>query len=185
MQNNSSKTHPLHAAELDNLLIAYVITGLLFMLLPGTFLGVWNLISISSEHSLSSLSASWIQAHGHAQIFGWIGTFIIGIGYYSLSKMGTIAPFAVYRGWVSWCLWTCGVILRWVANISLWNWRVLLPFSAAVELTAFLIFFFTVSRHRSSGGPRHLEVWTTLVIGSTVGFLILLLLKQRPLSIWR
>lgn len=170
-------TQPLREAELQNLLIAYVITGLLFMLLPGTFLGVWNLISISSEHSLSSLSASWIQAHGHAQIFGWIGTFIIGIGYYSLSKMGAIEPFAVSRGWLSWGLWTCGVALRWVANISLWNWRVLLPLSAGAELAAFLIFFLTVSRHRSGGPGRRIEVWVMLVIASTVGFLILLVLN--------
>lgn len=168
---------PLREAELQNLLKAYVITGLLFMLLPGTFLGVWNLISISSEHSLSSLSASWIQAHGHAQIFGWIGTFIIGIGYYSLSRMGAIAPFAVSWGWLSWGLWTCGVALRWVANISLWNWRILLPLSAGAELAAFLIFFFTVSRHRSSGAGRRIEVWMMLVIASTVGFLILLVLN--------
>src|SRR3954468_13066394 len=97
-----STAPPAREIQLQNLLVAYVTAGLLFMLLPGTFLGVWNLISISSEHSVSSLSASWIQAHGHAQIFGWIGTFIIGIGYYALSKMGTIAPFAVSRGWLSW-----------------------------------------------------------------------------------
>ena len=36
-----------------------------------------------------------INAHGHAQIFGWIGTFVIGIGYYSLSKMGGLMPVAV------------------------------------------------------------------------------------------
>ncbi len=161
--------------ELQHLLTAYVITGLGFMLLPGTFLGVWNLISISSEHSLSALSAPWIQAHGHAQIFGWIGTFIIGIGYYIKVKMGAIAPFAVGRGWMSWCLWTCGVTLRWAANISLWNWRILLPLSAALELAAFLIFFRTVSGHRSSGS--RIETWMILVIASTVGFLVLLLLN--------
>src|SRR6185437_7084140 len=94
-----------HAGVLDRLLMAYVASGLLFMLLPGTFLGVWNLLSISSEHSLSTLLPAWLQAHGHAQIFGWIGTFIIGIGYYSLTKMGAIAPFAPRRGWISWALW--------------------------------------------------------------------------------
>src|SRR5690606_18896814 len=73
--------------QLQRVLIAYVVAGLLFMLLPGTFLGVWNLISISSHHDLETLSPAWIQAHGHAQIFGWIGTFILGIGFYSLSKM--------------------------------------------------------------------------------------------------
>ncbi|HSP70674.1 MAG TPA: hypothetical protein VLN48_23265 [Bryobacteraceae bacterium] len=159
-----------------------MITGLLFMLLPGTFLGVWNLISISSQKGLSSLSASWLQAHGHAQIFGWIGTFIIGIGYYSLSKMGTIAPFALSRGWLSWCLWTCGVALRWVANVSLWNWRILLPLSAGAELAAFLIFFVTVSTHRSGGERRRIEAWMVLVIASTVGFLILLLLNAATVA---
>ena len=80
---------------LQRLLTTYVFTGLLFLLLPGTFLGVWNLISISGRHSLAGLSPSWLQAHGHAQIFGWLGTFIIGIGYYSLSKMGRLMPFAL------------------------------------------------------------------------------------------
>ncbi|HEV2688323.1 MAG TPA: NnrS family protein, partial [Bryobacteraceae bacterium] len=154
--------------------------------LPGTFLGVWNLISISSQHSVSTLSAAWLQAHGHAQIFGWIGTFVIGIGYYSLSKMGRLAPFAVGRAWMSWGLWTAGLILRWVANVGLWHWRVLLPVSAAAELAAFLVFFMTVSRHKRTpksgmeSAPRErkgMETWMKLVVASTAGFLLLLLVN--------
>src|SRR5579859_5595696 len=70
----------------QRLMMAYAITGLFFMLLPGTFLGVWNLISISGGRG-SAISTSWIQAHGHAQIFGWVGTFILGIGFYSIPKL--------------------------------------------------------------------------------------------------
>ena len=158
------------------------------MFLPGTFLGVWNLISISSEHSVTSLSPAWIQAHGHAQIFGWIGTFIIGIGYFSLSKMGAISSFATSRGWASWILWTAGVSMRWAANVTLWHWRELLPMSALFELAAFLIFFATVSRHKSSGPPtrtqsRRIETWMILVIASTFGFLLLLLFNAG-LAFW-
>jgi hypothetical protein len=163
--------------QLQRLVSIYVVTGLLFMLLPGTLLGVWNLISISSQQSLSSLSASWLQAHGHAQIFGWIGSFVIGIGYYSLSKMGTVLPFAVSRGWLSWGVWTTGLILRWIANVNLWRWRMLLPVSAGFELAAFLIFFLTVSRHKRVGERTPMETWMKLVIASTVGFLILLLVN--------
>jgi hypothetical protein len=65
--------------SLSRLLMLYISTGLVFMLLPGTFLGVWNLLAISSRHAANSVSAGWIQAHGHAQIFGWIGTFILGM----------------------------------------------------------------------------------------------------------
>jgi len=156
-------------------------TGLVFLLLPGTFLGVWNLVSISGRHSLAGLSPAWLQAHGHAQIFGWIGTFIIGIGYYSLTKMGRLKPFAVGRGWTSWALWTAGLTLRWLANVSEWNWRVLLPLSAALQLVAFLIFFVTVSGHKArpgASGRQGIDTWMKLVIASTVAFLLVLLVNQ-------
>src|SRR5215469_862841 len=165
---------------LQRLLAAYVVTGLLFLVLPGTFLGVWNLVSISSQHALGRLAPAWIQAHGHAQIFGWLGTFIIGIGFYSLSKMGGLAPFAARRGWISWICWTCGIVLRWIANVTEREWRVLLPLSAALELSAFAIFFFTVSRHKRSisTGRRPMETWMRVVIVSTVMFLLALVVNQ-------
>ena len=169
--------------QLQQVTAVYVVTGLLFMLLPGTFLGVWNLISISSQHSLATLSAAWLQAHGHAQIFGWIGTFVIGIGFYSLSKMGNLAPFAISRAWMSWALWTVGLILRWIANVELWQWKVLLPVSAGLELAAFLIFFMTVSRHKSGTKRKSIETWMKLVVASTTGFL-LLLLTNLGTTVW-
>src|ERR1035437_7965802 len=58
-----------------------------------------------------------------------------------LSKMGRLMPFTAGRGWASWALWTGGVTLRWVANVSEWNWRLLLPTSAALQLMGFLSFF--------------------------------------------
>ena len=36
---------------LSRLLVAYISTVIAFMLLPGAFLGVWNLISISNQSS--------------------------------------------------------------------------------------------------------------------------------------
>ena len=35
--------------SLSRMLMAYSVTGLVFMLLPGTFLGVWNLNKISNS----------------------------------------------------------------------------------------------------------------------------------------
>jgi hypothetical protein len=166
--------------RLQQLVTAYIIAGLLFMLLPGTFLGVWNLISISAQHTVDTLSPAWLQAHGHAQIFGWLGTFILGIGFYSLSKMANLPSFAVSRGWLSFGLWTAGVSLRWTANITAWEWRLLLPLSAAFELAGFLLFFLTVVRHRpapATGPPRKKDAWMIVVIGSTIAFLATLLVN--------
>lgn len=169
---------PLESARIEvalqRLVTAYVAAGLAFLLLPGTFLGVWNLVSISGRHSLEALPAAWMQAHGHAQIFGWIGTFILGIGYYSLSKMGGTAPASAARGWISFFCWTAGATLRWAANVSLWQWRLLLPLSALLELAAFVLFFATVSRHRKPGAAR-VETWMIAVMASTCAFLLVLL----------
>ena len=48
--------------KLQALVTAYIVTGLFFLLLPGTLLGVWNLISISNRRALDQLSPAWLQA---------------------------------------------------------------------------------------------------------------------------
>jgi hypothetical protein len=151
------------------------------MLLPGTFLGVWNLISISGGRA-SSISTAWIQAHGHAQIFGWIGTFILGIGFYSIPKMtltsGRVQPAS--RGWAAWGLWTSGVLLRWACGFYHLYWRALLPLSALLELGGFLIFLNSVRRHRPAASRTNNErmpVWILSVLAGTAGFGMALLLN--------
>lgn len=158
--------------RLARLLMLYIGSGLFFMLLPGTFLGLWNLFAISSSRAPNSVSPAWIQAHGHAQIFGWIGTFILGIGFYSIPKLRH-TDFGLWVEGVAWSLWTSGVALRWLANVYLWHWRVLLPLSAALELAAFVIFFRTVSGHRPQDSSKSDE-WVFVVIAGTVGLLLAL-----------
>ena len=148
---------------------AYITTGLFFMLIPGTFLGVVNLIEVSAGENAAVVSSAWMQAHGHAQVFGWVGSFILGIGFYSLSLSATGA--STRKAWLTWALWTLGVSLRWLANVYLWQWRILLPMSAVLELAAFVLFVSAVSRHRPAGEPgRGLDLWIRLVISAVIGF---------------
>jgi uncharacterized protein involved in response to NO len=163
-------------ATLSRLPMLYIGTGLIFMLLPGTFLGVWNLLSISTNRAADSVSTAWIQAHGHAQIFGWIGTFILGIGFYSIPKLRRMFGLSVVAA--VWALWTLGVTLRWLSSVYLWQWRFLLPLSALLEVAAFVIFFRTVSGHRpQDSGKTKLDQWVYVVIAGSVGLLLALLIN--------
>ena len=159
----------------QQLVTAFILTGIAFMLLPGTFLGVWNLISISESQSVTTLSPAWIQAHGHAQIFGWIGTFILGIGLYSLQKMQHSAPFPLSRGWICWELWTSGVFLRWTTSVYAWHWRLLLPISALLELSAFVLFRRLLAGRPTTDSKTKSEIWLALVVSSFFGFLAALI----------
>jgi uncharacterized protein involved in response to NO len=164
--------------RLSRLLTVYIATGLMFMLFPGAFLGVWNLLAISSHRAPGSVSAAWVQAHGHAQIFGWIGTFILGIGYYSIPKLRRLDRVALSAAWTTWAAWTFGATLRWFAGVYQWQWRTLLPVSAALELIGFLIFFRSVSRHRpEASDKRSLDKWVLVVIAGASGWLLALLIN--------
>jgi uncharacterized protein involved in response to NO len=160
----------------SRLLIAYVSSGLVFMLLPGTFLGVWNLLQISGRESAGSVSPAWLQAHGHAQVLGWIGSFILGIGFYSLPKMRGATKPAFGAAWACWIMWTVGVAMRWTANVYGWQWRLLLPASAILELAAFVIFFRAVSQHRpEDSGKNRPETWMFVVISASIGLMLTLI----------
>jgi hypothetical protein len=158
---------------MSRLLMAFISTGLVFMLFPGTLLGVWNLLQISGRERGGFISAALLQAHGHAQVFGWIGSFLLGIGFYSIPKLQDRATRVIRAAWVCWALWTAGVAVRWATTVYLWNWRVLVPVGGALELLAFLIFLSIVSQHRPKNSSKEgLDPWVWVVMSATIGFLL-------------
>src|SRR6266567_3753353 len=154
------------------MLRGWILSGLFFMALPGTLMGFSNLMAISSHHGLGALPAEWIQGHGHAQMFGWIGSFILGIGFYSQPGRGRSViklPLTCFG------LWTLGVAMRWTANIYGWHWRWLFPISAGMELVAVLLFVAAASHHKlpeaaanKTAKPR-MELWMVSVLIGTAG----------------
>jgi uncharacterized protein involved in response to NO len=158
----------------QRLVTAFVMSGLVFMLLPGTFLGVWNLLDISQGHGPEAVPQAWLQAHGQAQIFGWIGSFILGIGFYSLTKMNGTKAFPARAGWVAWGLWTTGVFMRWIGGVTDDGWRALLPISAALQLAGFFAFYMSVRRHRPAGTGTKDKAWMRLVACASLAFLVAL-----------
>lgn len=157
-------------AAMSRLLMAFIVAGLVFMLFPGTLLGVWNVMRISTRGG--SISPGWLQAHGHAQVFGWVGSFLLGIGFYSIPKLREPATGVIRGAWVCWAMWTLGVALRWATTVYGWEWRVVLPAAGALEFVAFGIFFAIVSQHTPKDkGNKMLEPWVWVVMSATIGFL--------------
>jgi uncharacterized protein involved in response to NO len=159
-------------SAMSKLLMAFIVAGLVFMLFPGTLLGVWNLLQISGRTRGASISPSWLQAHGHAQVFGWVGSFLLGIGFYSIPRLRDRATGVIRAAWVCWALWTLGVAVRWATTVYSWEWRVLMPAGGILEFAAFCIFFAVVSQHKPKHTGKHtLESWVLVVMSATIGFL--------------
>jgi len=174
MSSSASATptlDPVSRERQKNLMLrAWILSGLFFMALPGTLLGFSNLMAISFSHGISPLPAAWMQGHGHAQVFGWIGSFILGIGFYSQPGK---SRYGARIQELSFILWTLGVALRWCTSIYGWHWKIMLPISAGMELAAYLFFLKSASGHKRqtpSGAHRtKMPIWMISVLVGTAG----------------
>ena len=174
MTNAESSTQAIVARERRRSLMLklWILCGLFFMAFPGTLLGFSNLMAISAHHGMLHLPAAWMEGHGHAQMFGWIGSFILGIGYYSQPARDRKS---LNMQSICFGLWTTGVALRWLANIYAWQWRVLFPVSAGFELIAVLLFLKAASHHKmphadsAKTAKVGMEPWMISVMIGTVG----------------
>jgi hypothetical protein len=170
---------PLPERRLARLLAAFIVTGLFYMALPGTVLGVWNLVGISSQRELAAVPPAWIQAHGHAQFFGWVVTFIIGISLYTLPKFRGSVCRSIPLAWVVWAMWSAGVGLRWLAGVQSAVHRWEFGLAAALEFAAALLLVWLVTPKGSKHKQR--QAWEAPVFAG-LGALVLLLGWQLVLA---
>ncbi len=61
--------------------------GIAVVLTVGATWGAWLLWRIGINHAFFSVSLFQVNAHGHAQIFGWVGLFIMGFAYQAFPRM--------------------------------------------------------------------------------------------------
>ncbi|HOJ72398.1 MAG TPA: DUF1858 domain-containing protein [Phycisphaerae bacterium] len=61
--------------------------GIVLVLTAGATWGAWLLWQIGIRGAFTSISIFQVNAHGHAQIFGWVGLFIMGFAYQAFPRM--------------------------------------------------------------------------------------------------
>jgi hypothetical protein len=140
---------PISPAELarENLYRRFLKAALLFTFSGGAALGAWALIVMGLQGHLGGLGRGVIQVHGHYQLFGWVGLFVVGVAYHILPRL-TAVPLPSYRlaSW-SFTLLTAGTVLRFAQALDPSSVRAaLLLGGALLELLGCVIFAWTVGR---------------------------------------
>ena len=62
----------------------FFISALVTIFTLGCMWGAINLLMIGLEENFHSIDYSWVLAHGHAMVFGFVGLFIMGFSYRAL-----------------------------------------------------------------------------------------------------
>lgn len=94
----------------------FVLASLFIALTVGFGYAAFLAILIGFQFSMGAWWVAMLQAHGHAQLLGWIGLFIIGVSLYFLPRLaGTPLRYPRFPAWILRFLVT-GILLRAVSQ---------------------------------------------------------------------
>ncbi|MBI2954844.1 MAG: NnrS family protein [Chloroflexi bacterium] len=94
----------------------FIIAAIVIALTAGGGLGAINLAAMAVGGAVGTTWLAITQAHGHAQIFGWVGMFIMGVVYYVVPRLK--GRELKSPGLVAASLWLVlgGIVLRLIAQ---------------------------------------------------------------------
>ena len=127
--------------EEDKVYEKFVKTAIVLTLSAGVAVGALILSYISLKLDFSSIYYAFIQAHGHAQLFGWAGLSIMGFALYIIPRVKNAE--LRNKNLVNYCYGfiVTGILLRiTVQSFSVDAIRFLLPLSALFELVSVFLF---------------------------------------------
>ena len=133
----------------------FILSSLAFAVLAGFTLAILAPLSIVLEWGWGRRFMPLIQAHGQAQILGFVGLFIIGMVYRLMPRFSGRPLSFPALAWASWPVLSLAVVLRLIAQPAgegLWQ-RTLLVSSGCLGLLAACAFALVVMGtllHRSS-----------------------------------
>lgn len=125
-------------AKAERLYKRFVAAALLVGLTVGFTLGAINLTRIAAARSYSDISGVLKQIHGHAQIFGWVGLFIMGVGLHAVPRFKMAGLPSLRAANVCLGLMVTGIVVRTFAQPFVWRWAMLA--SGIMELVGVGIF---------------------------------------------
>ncbi|MGE5609444.1 MAG: DUF1858 domain-containing protein [Bacillota bacterium] len=127
----------------DTLYRRYFLGGIILILTAGATWGAALLWQIGFTGTFTGISLHDVNAHGHAQIFGWVGLFIMGFAYQAFPRLWHTELVKPRLAVVAFISMAVGLIIRTMGMTSTGLWSLALPaamLGGAFEIVAILLF---------------------------------------------
>jgi uncharacterized protein involved in response to NO len=113
----------------DTIYRPFFLAGIATVLTLGCVWGAINLFTIGLKQNFSAVSYSWVLAHGHAMVFGFVGFFIMGFAYQAFPRFKHTDLWRPRLAFSALPLMLAGIVLQTVAHM----W---IPVSLSIEILA-------------------------------------------------
>src|SRR5262249_45449152 len=111
-----AKVEPAKPSLGDTIYRPFFKSGIAIVLTLGAAWGAYLLLRIGFSGGFRSVGLHEVNAHGHAQIFGWVGLFVMGAGYQAFPRFKHTCLVAPRCALASLVLMLIGIILRSIAE---------------------------------------------------------------------
>lgn len=142
-------------------------TSFTLALLAGFALGILVALALAFGSTLGGRWAPLVQAHGHVQVVGWVGLFIIGIAYHVVPRFKGVPLRFPGLAIPAFALVASGILLRLVSQPyadDSWG-ATLMVFSGVLELAGILAFAINIAATLQTA-PRRETYDPFLLVGS-------------------
>ncbi|HEY9787531.1 MAG TPA: DUF1858 domain-containing protein [Candidatus Obscuribacterales bacterium] len=84
--NGAAQMNAAVPGAADTIYRRFFLGGIIVALTAGATWGAHLLLKIATHHSFAAVARSHIESHAHAQVFGWMGLFIMGFAYQAFPR---------------------------------------------------------------------------------------------------
>lgn len=144
----------------------FFLSAIAVALTLGAVWGAYLLLRIAADGTFRAAGLHEVNAHGHAQIFGWVGLFVMGFAMQALPRFGRTTLAAPRLAWAVLALMLAGIIGRSIAEPladQLAGASTVAVLASILEIAAIVLFVgMIVATRRSSDRP----------IAATDGFIL-------------
>jgi len=161
------------AVESGTYFIPFVKSAILIGIFLGVAFGLYNLILIGVAGSYTEPSYAEIQAHGHAQFFGWVGLMIMGIAPFVLPRFKNVSFKYSQILYVVLAMMLAGIVVQaFTRPFAQTGINAELAFSSSVvELCAILLWAFAILLVYRDARFR-LEAFDGFILASASWFIV-------------
>ncbi len=134
---------PIKVERADTIYRRFFVGGILLILTAGATWGAWLLWKIGFSGAFTGISIHDVNAHGHAQIFGWVGLFIMGFAYQAFPRIWHTRLAAPILAAAVFVLMAAGLIVCTLGMTLAGSWRYAVPaamIGGGMELLGVCIF---------------------------------------------
>lgn len=160
----------------------FFVAGISVLLSVGALWGAINLFFIGEDKNFAAIDYSWVLAHGHAMVFGFVGLFIMGFAYQAFPGFKQTSLWKPKLAYAALPIMLAGLILQMVAHVM----EPHTPFlglgvlSAIIQIGSVIIFAVVMVKTIQNGAVT--DHWDRFVYAALGWFILSALLN--PVVFW-